>query len=118
MRAKDLLGRGGEMLAADVLEDRGIRVIDRNWRCPRGEIDLVAIDSETLVIAEVKTRRSLRFGHPFEAITPAKLTRLRTLGVLWSRDHCIFPAALRIDAIAVLGCGDGEPVLEYLKGVG
>ncbi|MBG0739117.1 YraN family protein [Paeniglutamicibacter antarcticus] len=118
MKAKDALGRHGEVLAADYLEDRGIRVVDRNWRCRTGEIDLVAYDGECLVIAEVKTRRSLRFGHPFEAITPAKLTRLRTLGVLWSRDHWVVPVALRIDAIAVLDCGDGEPVLEYLKGVG
>ncbi|MDJ0357589.1 MAG: YraN family protein [Actinomycetota bacterium] len=118
MKAKDVLGRRGEVLAADYLEDRGIRVIDQNWRCRSGEIDLVAFDGTCLVIAEVKTRRSLRYGHPFEAITPAKLNRLRTLAVLWSRDHGVFPPSIRIDAVAVLDDGVAEPVLEYLKGVG
>ncbi len=118
MKAKDVLGQRGEMLAADFLEDRGIRVIDHNWRCPVGEIDLVAVDGQTLVIAEVKTRRSVKFGHPFESITDAKLNRLRTLSVLWSREHGVFLPRSRIDALAVLDDGRGEPVVEHLRGVG
>ncbi|WP_427018333.1 YraN family protein [Pseudarthrobacter sp. P1] len=118
MKAKDVLGRRGEILAADYLEDRGIRVIDHNWRCRNGEIDLVAVDGDTLVIAEVKTRRSLRYGHPFESITPAKMARLRTLAVLWSREHALFLPALRIDALAVIDSGRREPTVEHLKGVG
>lgn len=118
MKAKDVLGRRGELLAADFLEDRGIRVIDQNWRCAAGEIDLVAVDGQTLVIAEVKTRRSLRFGHPFESITDAKLHRLRTLSVLWARDHGVFLPRCRIDALAVLDDGRSEPVVEHLPGVG
>ncbi|WP_026555242.1 YraN family protein [Arthrobacter sp. 35W] len=119
MKAKDALGRRGEILAADYLEDLGIRVIDHNWRCRNGEIDLVAVDGSTLVIAEVKTRRSLRYGHPFESITAAKLARLRTLAVLWSREHAVHLPALRIDAVAVIDPGGGRPpVVEHLKGVG
>lgn len=118
MKAKDVLGRRGEMLAADFLEDRGIKVIDRNWRCPTGEIDLVAIDGQTLVIAEVKTRRSLRYGHPLESITAAKLARLHTLAVLWSREHALFLPHTRIDALGVLDDGGPEPVVEHLQGVG
>ena len=56
MKAKDLLGRRGEELAADYLESQGMRIVDRNWRCPEGEIDIVALDGDALVIAEVKTR--------------------------------------------------------------
>jgi putative endonuclease len=118
MNAKDELGRRGELLAADYLEDHGIRVIDANWRCPQGEIDLVAVDGDSLVVVEVKTRRSDRYGHPFEAVTPQKVTRLRTLAVLWARNHAVFLPNRRIDAIAVLDSGRAEPVLEHLKGVG
>lgn len=118
VKAKDALGRHGELLAADYLEDHGIRVVDRNWRCPAGEIDLIAMDGQTLVIAEVKTRKSTKFGHPFEAITEAKLRRLKTLAVLWAREHGVFVPCTRIDALAVLDDGHGEPVVEHLPGVG
>ncbi|MBW4094624.1 MAG: YraN family protein [Acidobacteria bacterium] len=117
MRAKDALGQRGEILAADFLEDLGIKVVDRNWRCPAGEIDLVAVDGGTLVIVEVKTRRSNRYGHPFEAISNAKLNRLRTLAVLWQRDHSAFLPKLRIDVVGILDDGKAEPVIEHLCGV-
>ena len=68
MKAKDLLGRRGEDLAAGYLESLGMLVVERNWRCTEGEIDIVALDGDALVIAEVKTRRSLDYGHPFEAV--------------------------------------------------
>ena len=68
MRAKDVLGRRGEDLAAGYLEAQGMRIVDRNWRCSEGEIDIVALDGDALVIAEVKTRKSLAYGHPFEAV--------------------------------------------------
>ncbi|MFI5085431.1 MAG: YraN family protein [Actinomycetales bacterium] len=117
MRAKDVLGRRGEELAADFLEDRGIRVIDRNWRCPSGEIDIVAFDGDVLVVVEVKTRRSTLYGHPFEAVTPAKLARLRTLAVRWQRERGLRPPEVRIDVVAVVADGTLNPVLEHLRGV-
>ena len=64
MRAKDVLGRRGEELAAGYLEAQGMRIVDRNWRCAEGEIDIVALDGDALVIAEVKTRKSLPTGIP------------------------------------------------------
>ena len=79
MRAKDVLGRRGEDLAADFLQAHGMRIVERNWRCPEGEIDIVALDGDALVIAEVKTRKSLAFGHPFEAVGADKLARLHRL---------------------------------------
>lgn len=117
MKMKDELGRRGEVLAADYLEDRGIRVIDSNWRCPRGEIDLVALDGDELVIVEVKTRRSRRYGDPLEAITAAKAARLRTLAVLWAREHRHVMGGLRIDAVGIIDNGVSEPSLDHLKGV-
>ena len=117
MKAKDILGQTGERMAADFLEDRGIRVIDSNWRCPSGEIDLVALDGGELVIVEVKTRRSRRYGDPLEALTQAKLSRLRTLAVLWAREHQYVGGSLRIDALGIVIDTAGPPSFDHLKGV-
>lgn len=117
MRAKDALGQTGERVAADYLEDLGIRVIDSNWRCPAGEIDLVALDGPELVIVEVKTRRSRRYGDPLEAVTPAKLHRLRTLAVMWAREHRHVMGGLRIDAVGIIMDGRSAPSIDHLKGV-
>jgi putative endonuclease len=118
MRAKDVLGRRGEELAAGYLESLGMRVVDRNWRCPEGEIDIVALDGDALVIAEVKTRRSLAYGHPFEAVDAEKLARLHRLAGAWCRDHELRMPLRRVDVIAVLDGGTGEPAVEHLRGVG
>ncbi|MFQ4147510.1 YraN family protein [Arthrobacter sp. LAPM80] len=117
MRAKDALGHHGERVAADYLEDRGIRVIDSNWRCASGEIDLVALDGDELVIVEVKTRSSRRYGDPLEALTRAKLARLRTLAVLWAREHQRVIGPLRIDAVGIILDRHAEPSVDHLKGV-
>ncbi|MGA7203185.1 MAG: YraN family protein [Specibacter sp.] len=117
MRAKDALGQSGERVAADYLEDLGIRVIDSNWRCPAGEIDLVALDGAELVIVEVKTRRSRRYGDPLEAVTAAKLQRLRTLAVLWAREHRHVMGSLRVDAVGIIMDGRSAPSIDHLKGV-
>lgn len=117
MRAKDMLGRRGEELAAEYLQRHGMQILDRNWRCRAGELDIVALDARVLVAAEVKTRRSLDYGHPFEAVTAAKLARLGALGRAWRSEHrCVLP--LRVDVVAVLDDGEGEPCLEHLRGVG
>jgi putative endonuclease len=94
-----------------------MRIVDRNWRCPEGEIDIVAFDGEALVIAEVKTRKSLAYGHPFEAVGVEKLARLHRLALAWCREHEVPVAARRVDVVAVLDDGTGTPVLEHLKGV-
>lgn len=118
MGAKQQLGRVGEELAADFLSRRGFEVVDSNWRCLQGEVDLVALDGEILVVVEVKTRRSLSYGHPFEAINESKLRRLRTLAVLWARHHGCFGCRIRIDAVAVLLPRGEEVSIEHLRGIG
>ena len=118
MKSKDLLGRRGEELAAGYLESLGMLVVERNWRCTEGEIDIVALDGDSLVIAEVKTRRSLDYGHPFEAVGPDKLARLNGLGSAWCRDRELRMPLRRVDVIAVGDDGAGEPLVEHLKGVG
>ena len=76
---RSVLGASGEDLACAHLVRRGMVVLDRNWRCPHGEIDVVARDGDVLVVCEVKTRRSLTHGDPVEAVTAAKVARLRRL---------------------------------------
>ena len=87
MAEKDDLGRHGERLAVDYLTAHGWRILDRNWRCPQGEIDIVALEGRELVVVEVKTRRSRAFGDPLEAVTGQKLTRLCVLAGAWRRAH-------------------------------
>ena len=117
MAAKDDLGRKGEALAADFLEEAGMQVVERNWRCSQGEIDLVARDGDELVFVEVKTRSSLGYGHPLEAITVAKLARLRRLASAWCVAHPGQKGLVRIDAVAVVAPMFGAVVVEHLKRV-
>ncbi len=117
MAAKDDLGRHGEQLAAQHLLARGYRIVDRNWRCRHGEIDLVARDGDALVFVEVKTRTSTAYGHPFEAITRTKLARLRQLAGAWCDAHPGERGRVRIDAVSVLAPRRGEPRIEHLAGV-
>jgi putative endonuclease len=119
MAAKDDLGRRGERIAERALSAQGYEIIDRNWRCPEGEIDLVARDGDALVFIEVKTRASTAFGHPFEAITPGKLSRLRRLAAAWlaARGPVRGISRLRIDAIGVIAPRDAPASIEHLEGI-
>lgn len=114
MAAKDELGKRGEDLAAQFLSDAGYCVIDRNWRCARGEIDLVARDGNDTVFVEVKTRSSTAFGHPFEAITATKLARMNRLAYAWCAQASGRVPRIRVDVIAVIAAPDSEPQLEHL----
>jgi putative endonuclease len=118
MNAKDELGRLGEQLAADFLEQSELRILDRNWRCPDGEIDIVALERRTLVICEVKTRSSGRYGTPLEAISGRKRVRLRKLAVAWVQAHGLFYDEIRIDVVGVLKAEPGEFSIEHVRGVG
>ena len=115
--ATTLLGKRGEEIACDYLVSRGYQVIDRNWRCSAGEIDIVARQGQSLVVVEVKARSSLSAGHPFEAITAVKLARLRALAGLWCAAQSEAFASVRIDAIAVLIPGGRPAAVEHLTGV-
>jgi putative endonuclease len=95
------LGRGGERLAADWLAAHDVRVIARNWRCPYGEIDLIAEDATGLVFVEVKTRRGERMGLPEEAITPAKRRHMLASAQAYLAEQQREDAPFRIDVLAV-----------------
>lgn len=117
MRVTQALGRYGEDVATRHLIDAGLVVLERNWRCAAGEIDIVALDGDTLVVCEVKTRSSVEFGSPLEAVTARKATRLARLAVEYRRSSGRPPGPVRIDLVGVLLAARGAPQVEHLAGV-
>lgn len=115
MATKDGLGGFGEDLVAAYLSSRGLTVVDRNWRCELGEIDLVARDGTTLVVCEVKTRSALGYGAPVEAVTYRKATRLRRLAARWLAAHGTHARDIRIDVVGVLVRPGSEPVIDHVR---
>ncbi|MFI6480166.1 YraN family protein [Nonomuraea sp. NPDC050663] len=116
MAAKDDLGRHGEQLAADYLTAAGMRILERNWRSRRGEIDILARDGADLVVVEVKTRSSRSHGTPLESVRPAKLARLRTLAAQWLSTQPSTFRTVRIDVIALERFA-GDYSLRHIRGV-
>jgi putative endonuclease len=113
---KGAVGRFGEQLAVRHLEAAGLEILDRNWRCADGEIDIVAADGDTLVVCEVKTRSGTGFGDPAEAVVGAKAARLRRLSLRWLAAHGLGWRDLRFDVVTVLRSPDGDPVVRHLRG--
>lgn len=117
MQAKDAVGRYGEDIAVRHLIDAGMEVVERNWRCPAGEIDVVAREGRCLVVCEVKTRSGTAFGSPFDAITRAKAARLRRLAALWLQEHELHAEQIRFDVVGVVRPARGAAVVEHRRGV-
>ena len=91
----------GEQLARGFLEKRGYHIRETNYRCPEGEIDIVAEHGDSLVFIEVRAKGSLEFGTPEESITPAKMERLRAVAAHYRQTHDNLPSSWRIDVVAV-----------------
>jgi putative endonuclease len=110
-----IIGRRGEDRAAQYLRRRGYRILARNWRCRLGEIDLIALDGDTLVFVEVKTRRGDLFGSPELAVTPRKQRQLTkaALSFIMSRKLGHLPG--RFDVVAIRHTAQGEEIT-YLPG--
>jgi putative endonuclease len=142
MAKKDGVGRYGERVALRHVEARGWQVLATNWRGKDGELDIVALDDDVLVVIEVKTRSGHGFGHPAEAVTPRKLARIKRLTGQWLtafREQLaaarlleeagsgsavpVLPdvrtrfGAVRIDVVAVTLQAEGRPVVEHLESV-
>jgi putative endonuclease len=109
------LGAHGERIAAAYLTSAGLRVLERNWRCREGELDIVAREGSALVFCEVKTRRGTGFGHPVEAVTPQKRARLRVLAQRWLAAHDEHAPDLRFDVIGVLVRPSRLPLVQHLR---
>lgn len=112
------VGAYGERVAERYLGGLGMAVLERNWRCAEGELDLVLRDGDVLVACEVKTRSSHAYGSPHEAIAAEKLLRLQRLAVRWATERLgATPPAIRIDLVAVLASGRGAAQVEHVRGL-
>ena len=100
MKRRDL-GRRGEKIAQGFLAQNGYQIIETNYRCPQGEIDIIAQREGTLVFVEVRTKQSRRFGSPEESITPVKMKRLSEVAAHYGQHRQNLPAAWRIDVLAI-----------------
>lgn len=110
------LGRRGEELAARHLESLGLVILDRNWRCREGELDIVATDYHAVIVCEVKTRAGENFGDPAEAVTGEKTARIRRIIGHWLRDRGVSWCQLRFDVVSVLATPDGQVRIKHIPG--
>jgi len=112
-REKQTKGAQGEQRAAEYLRGRGYRILERNYRCPLGEMDIIARDGKTVVFVEVKTRSSERFGSPQAAVGPRKQHRMTAIALYYLKAKGLLDGPARFDVAAVsLGEG-GEDVVLY-----
>ncbi|MGN0771681.1 MAG: YraN family protein [Christensenellales bacterium] len=95
-------GINGENLAAEFLENKGFVILERNYSCRIGEIDIVAMDKDVLVFVEVKSRDNTRFGMPLEAITPAKVRSIIATARYYIATHKKYDLQVRFDVVAIL----------------
>lgn len=108
-------GKGGEDAAVDHLVGLGYRIVERNYRCPLGEIDVIARDGESLVFVEVKSRRSGRYGGPRLAVGTKKQQKLSLLAQFYLKQKRLYGCRARFDVVAVTVMSDGENRVEIIK---
>ncbi|MFG1707663.1 YraN family protein [Nonomuraea sp. M3C6] len=115
MAAKNELGKHGEQIAVTYLEAEGMKIIERNWRCRHGEIDIIAEEGPNLVVVEVKTRSGRSHGTALESVRPAKLARLQMLAAKWLAAQPRTFEAVRVDVIALERFA-GDFALRHVRG--
>lgn len=117
-RRRHAIGAYGERVALAHLTSAGLVLLERNWRCPEGEIDLVLREGAVLVVCEVKTRSSPVGGSPHEAVTPEKVARMRRLAGRWVAERGLRPRDIRLDLVAVYRPRRGAAVVDHVRGIG
>ena len=110
------LGERGEDAAAAYLERIGVTVVERNWRCTHGEVDIVGLDGTTVVLCEVKTRRTRAKGDPEESVTAAKRRRYARLAEAYLQDSGLHDVPIRFDVIALLVIAEDRALLRHHRG--
>lgn len=110
------IGKQGENLASDFLQQKGMKIIKRNFRFDRGEIDLVCLDKETLVFVEVKTRTNREYGSPVEAVSEKKAAQIRKVaeGFLMEKGDGLEFQEIRFDVVGILLKGKKE-IIEHIE---
>lgn len=106
---KNNLGKSGEDWASVYLQKQGYKILQRNFRSRLGEIDVIALDGQTVVFVEVKTRFSKQFGPPEEAVTPWKIRSIIKTAQYFQMLHPKLPESLRIDVVAITLASNGKP---------
>jgi putative endonuclease len=114
-KVRRAVGEYGEHVAERYLTAAGLVVLNRNWRCSEGEIDLVLRDGDDVVFCEVKTRRGAAFGRPVEAIRRSKVLRLRRLAARWLDQTEVHPREVRFDVVEVMPQPQGAAVVEHIR---
>jgi len=107
-------GKLGEQMAAAYLQEAGYRILERNYRCPFGEIDMIAQDGDTLVFVEVKSRRSEKFGLPQLAVGSEKQRRISKISLYYLQNHRLGDSNVRFDVVAIL-LRSLNPQIELIK---
>jgi putative endonuclease len=109
------IGAYGERVAADHLRSLGLVLLERNWRCSDGEVDLILRDGDDVVFCEVKTRRSGLFGTPAEAVDHRKVRKLRQLAGRWLDESAVRPREIRFDVVEVFPQQRGATRVAYIR---
>jgi putative endonuclease len=109
-------GQEGENAAADFLTGRGMEIVERNFRCPPGEIDIIARDDRAIVFVEVRTRQAKGFGTPEESITHVKRARLIRAAQWYLKQHKLFNSSARFDVVTIRWNGDNfeNPEIKWI----
>lgn len=111
---KQVLGREGEQIAERYLRKKGYRVVERNYRCPVGELDLIFLDRRVIVFVEVKTRLDERFGGPVESVNPRKQRKMIKTALFFLSEHKLHHREARFDVVGISFAGR-EPVVEHIQ---
>lgn len=115
MGNRQTLGKMGEEVAANYLQKQGYQILDRNYRCSFGEIDIIARENNELVFIEVKTRTSIEFGLPQESVTKKKQLRIRKIAIHYLNNIHPGFSELRFDVVSILIQGNKAPKIEIIK---
>jgi putative endonuclease len=111
---KQVLGQEGERVAEKYLRKQRYRVLERNYRCPLGELDLIALDHGVIVFVEVKTRSQERFGEPVESVHRRKQQRMTKAALFFLSQHRLHHREARFDVVGI-SFDRGEPVIEHIR---
>ena len=115
MQDKQKFGKLSEKLAAKFLKRRGYKILDTNYRCPLGEVDIVAADKDTVVFIEVRSRSSDSCGFPFETINFNKRKRIIKTALFYQKRNSLDDYNVRFDVVSVLDNADKKAQIELIK---
>lgn len=111
---KQVVGKEGEEIAEGYLKKKGFRMVERNYRCRGGEVDLIALDRRVIVFVEVKARNDASFGSPLESVHPRKQQRMTRAALIFLSEHKLHHRDARFDVVGISFAG-GAPVVEHIQ---